>query len=98
MRHDWKMHMKAGLLVMLAAAGAALALLAIGAAPLATAVTVAGLVAGATGEAHQWLDNRARVRVGLPPLRDVSLADGLFTALPCLVFAAGVQAHHMRLL
>lgn len=80
-------HLQGGALAALGCGGVALALLAVGAHPMAAALAVGGLAAGGSIEGTQWVENRA----GLP-LREVSAGDFLATAAPAWIAAALVQA------
>lgn len=79
-------HLQGGALAALGCGGVALALLAVGAHPLAAALVVSGLAAGGSIEGTQWIENRAGM-----PQRDVSLWDFLSTGAPAWAAAAAVQ-------
>lgn len=84
-------HLKAGLAVLLAAAAGTLLMLHVGVQPLAVVLLIVGLGTGAAVEFAQRDSNARLAAAGQPALHDVSAADLLASAAPCILGAGVIE-------
>lgn len=91
---DKILHLKGGLIVLLAALAMAIVSQQLGLHWLTLVLSVAGLAAGASVEATQYADNRRAAAAGQLAPHDVSPADLVASAAPCWAVAVGVELAH----